>query len=200
MVDIRFIQSQIDSISKNFKQYTNHQIALKIVNSSRKGDPAFSEACRKAAENRKDGGCRYFTDEHREKLSKTQHKKRAVVTPVGEFESGVAFRKKTGYQFNDRRLAMPHLYYYKDEGPSEPTYENVGYTPHGVIPLAYGKKAEQYGLLNITKVHEMAKAAGEKMALNHKHAGDWFATVCKYDPDNYYKKREVKREWILKGE
>lgn len=111
---------------------------------------------------------------------------KAFVTPMGVFEGQIHFKQKTGLNPRDKAKLLPHLYYYEEDGPGEAKYERVYYTPydyHNGIRLMW----------------EMAKEAGCKYALKNKHAKEWFHTMKKKDPENYYVKKEIKREWLLQG-
>ena len=76
------------------------------------------------------------------KLLKT--KSRPFMTPYGEFNNAQTFHNTNSVTctFNDCSRMMPHLYYFVDEGPGKPTYEEVLVTPYHVYPagnnVAYG--------------------------------------------------------------
>jgi len=118
-----------------------------------------------------------------------EKKKRPAICPFGRFES----RKKMKLYFIENDLlgcpiqkmgGMPHLYYYEDEGPGEPTYENVFYSPYGVTN-------------NLMEIVRKAIAEGNEMFTKQKDSYHAFSKMCKIDPENYYKRKEIKREWLL---
>ena len=104
--------------------------------------------------------------------------RKVCVTPFGKFESATELKKQHGVFFNSKRDQMPHLYYYLDDGPGKPTYENVYCTPYGVfqnIPHAAIEEQKHHKDLPVT----------------------WFLIKKKKDQNNYYVKKEIKREWAL---
>jgi hypothetical protein len=117
---------------------------------------------------------------------------REIVTPYGEFKCIAEFNdyinKAETFFFNKKKKnALPHLYYYKDEGPGEPTYETVFHSPYGIA----GNK-HRYRLIE-TKAIE----ANDQVYLSHKCKNSWWHKMCKLYPDQYYETREIRREWDL---
>ena len=105
-----------------------------------------------------------------------------VITPWGEFESATEFERQCPIKifFTSKMKQMPHLYYYKSEGPGEPTYEWVHYTPIGVFKTS--KNARDEHLVN-----------------NPNLPVTWWSIITKKDPENYYRHKEVRREWLLEN-
>ena len=183
------IQQIMNQTSQLEKTLSNRQISNRIEGSIRQGDECFKKVCSEAKSN--------ISDDYRQKLSNSAWKKKIIVTPFGEFDSVKDFKEQTGFIFSEKKKSMPHLYYNKDDGPGNITYEKIAYTPYGIIPLALGKVADKYNVLSIKKVYNIAKANGQENALKNNDFGDWFNYMIKYHGSDYYKKKEIKREWFL---
>jgi len=104
--------------------------------------------------------------------------RKVCVTPFGEFESASELKKQHGVFFNSKRDQLPHLYYYKEDGPGKVTYENVYYTPYGVF-------------------HTVKLATIEEQKHHKDLPVTWFNIKKKKDQNNYYVKKEPRREWSL---
>lgn len=120
-------------------------------------------------------------------------KKIDIVTPYGEYP-GVGYFKQANPQcktFGDLHKTKPHLYYYKKDGPGEPTYETVLYSPYCYLP-----KLDTY-IGGSKRMHQKAMDCGDEFALKYKDYLAWWRRVKSKFPDNYYEKKEIKREWSL---
>lgn len=106
--------------------------------------------------------------------------RKVCITPFGRIESTLEVTRKHNVFFGSKRDQMPHLYYYEEDGPGKPTYENVYYTPYGVFQT-----------VKLATIEEK------------KHQKDlpvtWFYIKKKKDPKNYYVKKEIRREWLLEN-
>lgn len=174
MHSIKEIQAILDQAHATTGQMTKAQISRKIISQ----DPVFLENC----------------------LSAKTKQNKSVQTPFGLFESQKAFNKwadenkdiffgvKVGYW--GKSQAMPHLYYKVEKGPGKIKYENVYYTPYGII----GKNANTPGLSEMMK---KAAINREPCAVAGGDSWEWFQKMKRKDPDNYYVKKEPKREWSL---
>lgn len=129
------------------------------------------------------------------KLSIQKIKARNIVTPfgnfntVGEFNNG-NFKNCT---FNDCRRMMPHLYYYEDQGPGKPSYEDIVYTPYGIFPKNNQGNAQGSG--GKDRAFQIAKEQGDPIALKYKDKYAWWNKVSTFYPKQYYIKNEMKKEW-----
>ena len=89
------------------------------------------------------------TQEYKDRIKNIAQKNhKEVCSPYGNFESLKDFGKATGLVWHDKIKQKPHLFYYKDKGPSKPTYENVFYYKK----QAY--KSKRQILINNKKVNE----------------------------------------------
>jgi hypothetical protein len=111
-----------------------------------------------------------------------KHKGKAVVTYEGEFETTTDFEKATGKCWSDVKRFFPHLYYFKEAGPGEPTYETVHYTPYGVGT-------------NRKECYRLARADGEQWACHYGLGSipEYWTKVKKLYPKKYYSIKEPKR-------
>lgn len=126
--------------------------------------------------------------------SMVEKNQKAVVTPFGDFESQLIFDKQ-GFikaRFIDRRRLLGHLYYYKDEGPSEPTYENVVYSPYGI----FREKGNSHNPGATSTIFRIAQESKDEFALQYKDIGTWWKRVREKWPEKYYIKTEIAREWL----
>lgn len=113
-------------------------------------------------------------------------RRKEIHTPFGIFDSLTAANKnmKKG-DVCGKLKSHPHLYYYTSDGPGEPSYEKVYYTPAMVTT-------------NRTAAHEAyCIASGNEVITTNQRAKDFWNKIIKIDPENYYTKKEVKREWLL---
>ena len=108
-----------------------------------------------------------------------------VTTPIGEFPCMYEFDRK----HNLRRgtcanyvRGLPHLFYKTEEGPSEPVYERVIYTPYGIF-------------LSVPDAYKFAREQGDEHALKLKNVDNWFMKMCVFYPNKFYMKFEVARYW-----
>jgi len=94
--------------------------------------------------------------EYQQAKSKTAREtrldRRPVVTPFGEYSCKNDFESDTTLfllyrSFKHKCNQMPHLYYYKEDGPGKPTFEMMFITPDGIENIAkavYDKYFESY--------------------------------------------------------
>ena len=118
--------------------------------------------------------------------------RKPVITPYGEYVSKSEFYKETNIAFDRKHQSMPHLYYFKEDGPGEVTYETVCYSPYGSAPNTthgWNRKA----------LFEKVKLSGDPHA-QIKGAGEWWRKMMRKDQDNYYEKNEPKREWNMNND
>jgi hypothetical protein len=104
-----------------------------------------------------------------------------IVTPYGVLNSTRELHEKFGKSFTDYKSSKPHLYYLEEDGPGDPTYEDVYYTPYG--------KANKQGLKKLFDKHNTT----------HTRPSNWFKFHEKKFPNEYYKRREIRREWDLEN-
>jgi len=149
-------------------------------------DPEFQQ--QHAERNRQKLKDFYSTEKGKLQLKKTAELvSRAIVTPYGEFKS-IKEYERSGYKsFNDRRKHSPHLYYYKEEKPGQPTYEKVLHSPYG----SYGSK----GSKSILFLRALENNDDE--AIKAGNAFGWWSKMSRNYPDQYYETREIRREWDL---
>lgn len=122
---------------------------------------------------------------------------RAIVTPFGEFASARFLTKATqhlskasskrwgdkkGLEWGINHRTMPHLYYYKDEGPGKPTYERVYITPYGEYQYPDDAKADI----------EKNEPDNPKLKLV-----TWWLALTKIRPNDFRVEKQIKREWLL---
>jgi len=118
---------------------------------------------------------------------------RTIVTPYGEFHNQVTWREETGTKlsFADKMRLLPHLYYYKDQGPGRTLYQKVYYSPYGVWYNSRG-------------IWQVACAKGCREAVDFKpsHANtyEWFHRMMRKQPKQFRIEKEPKREWDLETE
>jgi hypothetical protein len=118
--------------------------------------------------------------EHIEKLRMAQsHRCVAVVTPFGEYERGAEFEREYPIKLRDRLLQMPHLYYRKEDGPGEPTYETVYITEFGEFP-------------SMRTAHEHAVELG--LSESTADVKRWWKKVSK-NKSKFYTQKQKRREW-----
>lgn len=150
-------------------------------------------------EKRKKGHKKYF-DENKEEFAKIMSKARRsgkgmreVVTPYGEFKTVVDFHdhvyqlNKPKTDFYNKKKSIPHLYYYKDEGPGEPTYEKVFHSPYGKAGYNHRQRL----------IEKRAIQANDEVYLSYKCKNTWWGRMKYLHPEEYYETREIKKEWEL---
>jgi hypothetical protein len=106
---------------------------------------------------------------------------REIMTPYGKMGSQLELHEKYKQRFDNYTKKMPHLYYYPEEGPGEPTYEWVYYTP-------YGKFNKPIMIINA------ALEQGD-LSPEMKDKNAWLSRKLKNDTDNFYKIKEIRRLW-----
>jgi len=169
-------------LKKNPRKLTKEQQTIKKEKTSQSvtewhKDPKNRKKFKKAIAKRSE---REPTKAQLEGYKKSGIKSRKIlVTPYGLFDSfNVAKEKIKGLQ--NRLIILPHLYYYKEDGPGKPTYETIWNTPYG--------KTNHYG--NKT---ELAERAGIKLGQNYSFK-KWFEENSKIDPKNWYTSEEIRQD------
>lgn len=107
-----------------------------------------------------------------------EKRQRIIITPCGPIKTIKAMSDFYGINIGscqDRMRLKPHLYYYEDEGPGNPTYEDVVYTPYGVF--------------------QSRRDAMDAYSGNIKKGQSWWGKVSSQNPNEYYIKKEIKKEW-----
>lgn len=112
----------------------------------------------------------------------------AVTTPLGEFKSQGAFKEKTGMQFRDKNIELPHLYYVTSKGPGEPIYQDVCVTCLGEFRTRLDAFNAHIKANDLRVGPLTAKGAEWRYT-------QWWNNVCKKYPDDFYIKNMVKRDW-----
>jgi hypothetical protein len=112
--------------------------------------------------------------------------KKSVVTPFGEFDCYNNAQRSIPCNLAGKLKALPHLYYYKDCGPGEVTYEDVYVTPFGCS----NKRADVYSLCKDNK---------EPNALRLLHKANWWLKMSSTYPNEYYIENRPAYEWALNG-
>ena len=139
-----------------------------------------------------------YTDEERqERNAKLKGKTaKAVGTPWGDFDAALYFNEfiqsevtEVKITFQDKQKRMPHLYYYKEDGPGEPTYEEVRYTP-------YGTAVSGNDNFSLKKLFNQLLDTGVISTDDYTNSKHWWRRMSKQFPDKYYAKKEIKREWF----
>jgi len=117
----------------------------------------------------------------------------AICTPFGEFVSQAEFYRQTKTHFRDKQREMPHLYYYKEKGPGEATYQKVYVTPLGEFRNKNNAfKAHENNLYTPANVTQKGHAWTYQ---------NWWLRVTKDKGDLFYATQMVRREWdILEGD
>lgn len=143
-------------------------------------------------------------EEWKEKNKKVRDKvkiirQREVVTPFGnfngrnEFDAFIETKNTANSEFRHKQEALPHLYYYKDEGPGEVVYEEVYYTPYGCC----SKRSRYAGKKTLKDLKDLSANAGDDDSKSKIVAVTWFKKMSNKYPEQYYKKIEIAREWLL---
>lgn len=122
--------------------------------------------------------------EHKQRMRKLNNV--PVITPYGEFECKKDFNEATGFLFSEKTKSMPHLYYEKEKGPGEPTYETVFNCPYG-----------KFGQRRKKEMFVAAEEQGNTEITNLKCKHTWYNKMKKLYPNDFYETTEVKREWDL---
>lgn len=117
---------------------------------------------------------------------------RPITTPNGEFESITEYQRIFNREFWNLHKALPHLYYYTEDGAGEVKTEKTSTTIYGSSARAGGDPG------SIRIMFQMAKDAGCEHAVGKKSHDKWFQKMCKLDPENFYTQVEPKRDWHLK--
>ena len=107
-----------------------------------------------------------------------EKRQRTIITPDGSVKTIKAMSELYGINIpscQDRMKLKPHLYYYEDTGPGNPTFEDVIYTPYGVFPSRRDAMNAYTG--------DIKKDQG------------WWKKVSLLYPNKFYIKSEIKREW-----
>lgn len=125
-------------------------------------------------------------------------KGRKIVTPFGEFDSGAEFneQKIVKCKFLDCKKMMPHLYYYKDQGPGPVTYEEVLYSPYGIFPK--GNQGNEKNSGGKDRALASAQKNKDPIAVKYKDKYAWWDSVSVLYPKKYFIKKEPRREWYKK--
>jgi len=144
-------------------------------------------------------GRKHTLDQHNHWSWAATQKSQECITPYGEFDSRSAFdtyakkqldlklfslNEKKIVSFSAKSSALPHLYYYKSEGPGKPTSETVYYCPvlnHKTLALIM-RKADEINFRGIN---------------NYKDKLTWWYKMCKLYPKEFFTKEEESIEWDL---
>lgn len=173
-----------------------HKDTLKEKNIIQAKDPAWQKAQREGAIKAIEKDPTYY---ERRTKSLMATKARPIVTPYGEFTNQILFNNKKFVKctFHDCKNMMPHLYYYVDEGPGEPTYEEVLVTPYHIYPagqnVAYGSWKD-----NAYKDAIKYKCVTEPK--RNKDGPGWYDRVQRTWKHLYYTEKRIKIEWNLQKE
>ena len=113
-------------------------------------------------------------------------KSKRIVCPLGTFRSIIDMVEQCPeLKFYWLKLKVyPHLYYFEEDGPGEPTYEKVWYSP---IMITNNRQ-------NIIK---KAKETNYENINDFKDVLSWWRKMCRLYPNDFYMKKEIKREWDL---
>ena len=107
-------QRRADKKKRDPKWQARHKATMK----ERHKDPEFKAALAKGIANR--------SEEWRQNVSKAcKARAMPVITPYGEFEGINDAKRKGLVTIEGCMKRMPHLFYYKENGPGKPTYETV---------------------------------------------------------------------------
>jgi hypothetical protein len=120
-------------------------------------------------------------------------KAREVITPFGNYNSVSEYynANPNAKNFNDNHRIKPHLYYYADIGPGNPTFEVVMYSPYGYLP-----KTDTY-IGGSKRMYDLCIENNDEFALKYKDYICWWKRAKEKSPDMFYEKNEPKREWLL---
>jgi hypothetical protein len=172
------------------KDDPEHQKMVKERNKKTAESSAWKEAQRKGAIKKYEEDPEY-NKKRIKSLRKTKGKE--CHTPYGIFSCAAEFNEQglTKCNFADNMKIKPHLFYYTENGPGEPLYETVLYSPYGCLP----KLDTNIG--GTKRLYQLALDAKDEFAMKYKDYGAWFRRVKRDWPDEYYEKQEIKREWAL---
>jgi len=182
----------------NFVFPTEEQIykdTMRERNKLQANDPAWKEAQRKGAIEKYKNDPAYNL-KRSASLRKTKGK--TLITPYGEFSGPAEFNDLgvTKCKHSDQMRIKPHLYYYKEDGPGDPTYETVFVTPYGEYLAghvsangSWKQKAYDDAMLNKDELTH---------PYTNKNAADWIVRVLRSHNNLYFKEQRVKIEWPLK--
>jgi len=190
---IQEIQKIIDESYNRISVMSNRSIANKIESVHRTGNQEFKDAVSRGITKAYANG--------RDTFVLSEAKSKPLITPWGKFRNSLCFNKFIQKEIThlkvgagDKRKQLPHLYYVEAEGPGEPTYEIVMYTPWGCAPRKGGRGA------GLSKLHDKAVAGGCVEAAKNKASSacsDWIKKMKFRYPTEYYERVEPKREWLL---
>lgn len=115
-----------------------------------------------------------------------EESKRPVVTPFGEFNSYNDAQRNIPVDLAKKLKGLPHLYYYKNDGPGEVVYEDVYVSPYG----SSNKRADVYGFCKNKK---------EPNAVKLSHKANWWKKMSMTFPNEYYIETRPAHEWSIDG-
>lgn len=169
---------------------SNRQIIATVSNATNALNPLWKEAQQRGAQKKYEKDKNY-NKKRSETLRKTKGRK--IVTPFGEYDNVVAYREDNpkSKPFADNRRIKPHLYYFKDEGPGEPLYESVLYSPYGKMP-----KLDTY-LGGKKRMYDLCRSHNDKLALKYNDYLAWWKKASTQFPDQFYEQNDIKIEWLL---
>jgi hypothetical protein len=167
---------KIKKVRKEVGNRTEEKEKKRKIAKDLHANPEFRQNYEKAIAER---SARGPTSKQMESAKKAGEKRqRTIITPNGAVKTIKAMSELYGINIpscQDRMKRKPHLYYYEDTGPGNPTFEDVVYTPYGVFPSRRDAMTAYTG--------DIKKGQG------------WWKKVSALYPDKFYIKSEVKREW-----
>jgi hypothetical protein len=122
--------------------------------------------------------------EARNKIHEEQSKE--IVTPFGNFISYNEANRNIPVDLAKKLKSHPHLYYFKEHGPGEITYEDVYNTP-------YGKSNKR------SDVYTFCKSNNEYWTTKTTHNAHWWKKVSTLNSSEYFISNEPKFEWSTIG-
>jgi hypothetical protein len=106
-----------------------------------------------------------------------------VITPDGEYASMKKWmdehNKPGGRSF---LKSLPHLFYKKELGKGDPTYERIFNTPYGKC-------------LTTKQAYELSRQNGDPDAITLKNVEGWFLKVATFYPKKFFIKFEIAKYW-----
>ena len=147
-------------------------------------DPEFRKKYEEGIKRRVERGPTQKQKEGYKKNGLKQRKK--ITTPFGEYDSLTICASELNLvvgSVQSKMKDMPHLYFYTDEGPGNPTFEKVWHTP--------------YGKTNNYNKSLLMKNAGVTIKPNYKFR-EWFKENNAKDPSNWFVKEEIRQEWGIR--
>lgn len=156
-------------------------------------DPAWQKAQREGAIKAIEKDPTYYKRRTKSRMATIA---RPIVTPYGEFTNQVLFNNKKFVKctFHDCKNMMPHLYYYVDEGPGEPTYEEVLVTPYHVYPAGNNNTN---GSWKDRAYNDAIKYNCVTEPKRNKDAPGWYVRLERSWQHLYYTEKRIKIEWYL---